>query len=79
MTPVMDIKELSDEELKAQARDWRKRALHGEKEARGMAHELEREVRRRFGRSENNAQLQLKEVPLLGELPQGSPQRWKPW
>ena len=45
----MEIQELQDEELMAQAREWRLRALRGEKAARGMAHELEREVRRRFG------------------------------
>lgn len=49
MAPAMEIQELQDEDLMAQAREWRLRALRGEKEARGMAHELEREVRRRFG------------------------------
>ena len=45
MTPAMEIQELQDEELMAQARAWRLLALRGAKEARGMAHELEREVR----------------------------------
>ncbi len=40
--------ELPEDELKALAREWRARALRGEMEARGIAHELEREVRRRF-------------------------------
>lgn len=43
----MEISELDDESLMAQAREWRLRALRGEREARGHAHELEREVRRR--------------------------------
>ncbi len=43
----MEIGELPDDELIAQAREWRLRALRGEKDARGWAHELEREVRRR--------------------------------
>jgi len=42
---------LSDEELRALANDWRKRALQGDLAARGVAHELETEVRRRVGAS----------------------------
>ena len=74
----MEIQELQDEELTAQAREWRLRALRGEKEARGMAHELEREVRRRFGTSRSDAPQPLPEVPALGVLPQAPQQRWKP-
>lgn len=44
---MIEISELGDEELKAYAREWRLRALRGEREARGPAHELEREIRRR--------------------------------
>lgn len=44
---TMEINELPDDELMAQAREWRLRALRGEKDARGMAHELERELRQR--------------------------------
>ncbi|MET3373315.1 hypothetical protein ABIC89_002377 [Variovorax boronicumulans] len=40
---------LSDEELRALASDWRRRALHGDLHARGVAHELETEMRRRLG------------------------------
>ena len=40
---------LSDEELGVQASQWRKRALQGDLHARGIAHELEREIRRRSG------------------------------
>lgn len=40
---------LSDEELRALAGDWRKRALQGDLHARGVAHELETEMRRRVG------------------------------
>lgn len=44
---TMEINELLDDELLARAREWRLRALRGEKDARGMAHELERELRQR--------------------------------
>lgn len=48
--PLMTRMEtLSDEELTAQASQWRTRALQGELDARGIAHELEREMRRRAG------------------------------
>lgn len=69
MTPAMEIQELQDDELMAQAQEWRLRALRGEKEARGMAHELEREVRRRFGNPKAETQHSLKEVRTLGEPP----------
>lgn len=69
MTPAMEIQELQDDELIAQAQEWRLRALRGEREARGMAHELEREVRRRFGNPKTEAHHSLKEVRTLEELP----------
>jgi len=68
MASAMEIQELQDEELMAQAREWRLRALRGEKEARGMAHELEHEVRRRFGNPKADARHVIKEVRVLGEL-----------
>ena len=40
---------LSNDQLAALAAQWRARALHGEREANGRAHELERELRRRNG------------------------------
>lgn len=40
---------LSDEELGALASQWRRKALQGELDARGIAHELEAELRRRAG------------------------------
>lgn len=61
----------------AQAREWRQRALRGEKEARGFAHELEREVRRRF--PPNEAPQELPQMRLLGALQQTTPRRWKAW
>lgn len=73
----MDIRALQDDELMAQARDWRQRALRGEKDARGLAHELECEVRRRFPRSE--APHALPPIQLLGAVPQPTQRRWKPW
>lgn len=43
----MELSQLNDEELIAKAREWRLLALRGEQHARGIAHELECEVRRR--------------------------------
>lgn len=73
----MDLRELQDDELLAQARQWRQRALRGEKDARGFAHELECEVRRRFPRSE--APYTLPPLHLLGPVPQATRRRWTPW
>lgn len=79
MTSTMDIRELQDDELIAQARERRQRALRGERDARGMAHELEREVRRRFGAPRNDMPQPLTKVRLLAELPRAQQPRWKPW
>ena len=80
MVPVMmDVQELQDDELIAQAQEWRRRALRGEKAARGIAHELEREVRRRFGTHGTHGQQPLSCVLPLGVLPQPAQRRWKPW
>lgn len=50
MAFVMDLHDLPDEDLVANAKEWRQRALRGDKDAHGLAHELERELRRRFPR-----------------------------
>jgi len=76
---MMDVQELQDDELISQAREWRRRALRGEKDARGIAHELEREVRRRFGACETATQQPLPGVRWLGIMPQPAQRRWKPW
>lgn len=48
--PPMTTKQtLSDEVLSAMAIEWRRKALQGEWHARGIAHELETEMRRRAG------------------------------
>jgi len=44
-----ELKLLGDDELAALAAKWRTRALHGDRDANGRAHELERELRRRSG------------------------------
>lgn len=41
--------ELPDEALSAMAAEWRRKALKGDLQARGIAHELETELRRRAG------------------------------
>ncbi|WP_454906553.1 hypothetical protein [Variovorax gossypii] len=46
MTELTDLDEAS---LAAHAAEWRRRALRGEKKARGIAHALETEMRRRSG------------------------------
>jgi hypothetical protein len=48
MTELTDLDEAS---LAAHAAEWRRRALRGEKQARGIAHALETEMRRRTGDS----------------------------
>ena len=48
--PGMTSKEmLTDEELGVLASEWRMKALQGDLHARGIAHEYEREMRRRAG------------------------------
>lgn len=42
--------QLDDEELARAAVEWRRRALSGQEPAYGVAHELERELRRRKDR-----------------------------
>ena len=44
-----EFENLSNDQLAALATQWRTRALHGERDANGRAHELERELRRRSG------------------------------
>ena len=77
MVFTMDLRELQDDDLLAQAREWRQRALRGEKDARGFAHELEREVRRRFPRNETPQK--LPPMHLLGALSPTARRPWKPW
>ena len=43
------MQELPDEVLSAMAVEWRRKALEGDLHARGTAHELETELRRRAG------------------------------
>lgn len=52
--PMPKLGELTDDELFAGAHEWRRRALRGEKDARGMAHTLEAEIRRRVGISKSS-------------------------
>jgi len=79
MAFTMDTKALQDDELMALAREWRQRALRGEKDARGMAHELERAVHYRFGSSQNEALRPLPVVDRLAVLQQKPERSWKLW
>ena len=47
--PMIEPTQLPDPELSRLAMEWRSRALHGDLGARGIAHELESELRRRNG------------------------------
>ncbi|MBS0341443.1 MAG: hypothetical protein JSS56_13015 [Proteobacteria bacterium] len=60
--------QLSDEELAREATEWRRRALSGDHDANGTAHELERELRRRSGA-----------LSTLGAALREPPVRIKPW
>lgn len=75
----MDTQDLQDEALMALAREWRQRALRGEKDARGVAHELERAVRLRFGPCQSESVRELPEVGRLAVLQQPQKRRWKLW
>ncbi|MDM0117289.1 hypothetical protein QTI66_34795 [Variovorax sp. J22R133] len=62
------LAEVGDDELQTLAVAWRGRALRGEKDANGVAHALEVEVRRRARAS------QLQALP-----PETPPQAQRPW
>ena len=65
---MIEPEQLSDEDLAREAFEWRRRALSGEQDARGIAHELERELRRRSGA-----------LSTLGAALKPPPVRRKPW
>ncbi|MGJ7523406.1 hypothetical protein ACSFA0_23195 [Variovorax sp. LT1P1] len=46
---MQDLSQFADDQLLVLAHEWRRRAMHGEKDARGVAHTLEVEIRRRVG------------------------------
>jgi len=46
---MIETDKLPDHELGQQAADWRRRALSGDLQGRGIAHQLEAELRRRSG------------------------------
>lgn len=71
------ISDLSDDELALYAQEWRQRALRGEKTARGVAHALETELRRRgagaFAQT-SPVNLDTRPAPLRNHRPW-----WKFW
>lgn len=73
----MDLHDLPDEDLVANSKEWRQRALRGDKDASGLAHELERELRRRFPRQ--CAPQSLPSKGALGYFSSFPPRRWMPW
>jgi hypothetical protein len=70
MDPI-DVSNLSDSALALLAWEKRREALHGNRDAFGVAHELERELRRREGRLTGPA-------PLINTMPPG-PSTHRPW
>lgn len=48
---MTETEKLPNEELGRRTAEWRKRALQGDVSARGIAHEMEAELRRRSGAS----------------------------
>jgi hypothetical protein len=72
----MKIEQLPDEELATQAKDWRRRALQGEADAKGLAHRCEVELRRRFGMPEP-ATFELQPPSLDVPLPAPRAPRWR--
>jgi hypothetical protein len=68
----INLNDLDSTGLAAQAAEWRRRALRGEQQARGIAHALERELRRR-GSDIVMPRPELDTRPLDLRQP---PQRW---
>jgi hypothetical protein len=71
------IRDLSDEDLTLHAQEWRQRALRGDKSARGVAHALETELRRRgvgIGAQTTPADLDTRPITLRNPRPW-----WKFW
>jgi len=69
---LTDVSALSDSALAMLAWEKRREALHGNRDAFGVAHELERELRRREGRSTDAA-------PLINTMPPGASTRRRWW
>jgi hypothetical protein len=76
ISSMMELEALPDAELGERAAEWRRRALQGEWEARGIAHQLEAELRRRAG-SAFPAYDTLDLRPL--EAKQKARHWWWPW
>jgi hypothetical protein len=70
----MEVTELSDEDLKQLAAHWRGEALPGVREARGPAHQLEVEMRRRMGANVSVRNLGSLDLRPLSSW--GSERRW---
>lgn len=76
----MEPLELQDQELMIQAHEWRARALRGDKQARGIAHALEREVRRRFTAPSNDTVYDTLDLrPLEQRQDEARRPAWKFW
>jgi len=73
---MIETETLPDEELGTRAIEWRRRALQGELHARGIAHQLEAELRRRAGAPHlDHDTLDLRPLKHRQERRRW----WKPW
>lgn len=61
---VVDPDQLTDDELEATAYVWRRRALHGDRSASGIAHSLEKALRHRKGIFTQTADLDTRPLAL---------------
>lgn len=71
--------QLSDHELLVQAREWRRRSLRGDRDARGIAHELEREVRSRTKKPSVNTDARHLDMLPLEVKQERSRSTWRFW
>lgn len=69
---MMELEALPDEELGVRALEWRRRALQGDLNARGIAHELETELRRRAGAPFTDYDT----LDLRSQEARSAPRRW---
>jgi hypothetical protein len=73
---MVELDDSDQHALAAQAAEWRRRALRGDRTARGIAHSLEVKVRK-LGGAAPPLSPELDTRPLAPWLP--SRQWWKPW
>jgi hypothetical protein len=73
----LEVSDHDPQALAAQAAEWRRRALRGERQARGIAHALEVKVRQLQGGRMQPGDLELDTRPLAPWEPDR--RWWRPW